>query len=163
MGLARLEFIERDAQGIHPGVAALAHIALGAVAVFDRMSCGAVFGDQAFGVRMRFVGRIVNGMQEGVLLTGTDGNVVLLNTSLRQMLLLGADAPGRSPSDVLENDEIAELIQRASDRQLTASAEIELGGLKPRRLLVRAVPLLDEPRGVLAVFVDVTEIRWCCW
>ena len=37
--------------------------------------------------------------------------------------------------------------------------ELELSGLKPRRLLVRAVPLADEPGGLLAVFVDVTDIR----
>ncbi len=106
-----------------------------------------------------FVGRIVNGMQEGVLLTGNDGKVVLLNSALRQMLLLGADARGKSPADVVSNEEIAALIHDASAKGHTASAEIELSGLKPRRLLVRAVPLLDEPRGVLAVFVDVTEIR----
>ena len=106
-----------------------------------------------------FIGRIVNGMQEGVLLTDTDGKVALVNSALRQMLLLGADTQGKSPEDVVENDEIAALIHEATSKGHTASGEVELSGLKPRRLLVRAVPLLDDPGGVLAVFVDVTEIR----
>lgn len=106
-----------------------------------------------------FIGRIVNGMQEGVLLTDTEGKVALVNSSLRQMLLIGANTHGKAPLDVVANEEIASLIQEARVKGVTASAEIELSGLKPRRLLVRAVPLVDEPHGVLAVFVDVTEIR----
>ncbi len=106
-----------------------------------------------------FIGRIVNGMQEGVLLTDPRGRVALINGALRQMLLIGANTQGKAPLEVVENEEIAALIHEARDKGHTASAEIELSGLKPRRLLVRAVPLVDEPRGVLAVFVDVTEIR----
>jgi two-component system phosphate regulon sensor histidine kinase PhoR len=37
--------------------------------------------------------------------------------------------------------------------------EIELAGLRPRRVLVRAVKLHDDAGGVLAVVVDVTELR----
>ncbi len=106
-----------------------------------------------------FIGRIVNGMQEGVLLTDTEGKVALVNSALRQMLLIGANTHGKAPLEVVANEEIAALIQEARVKGHTASAEIELSGLKPRRLLVRAVPLVDEPHGVLAVFVDVTEIR----
>jgi two-component system phosphate regulon sensor histidine kinase PhoR len=39
------------------------------------------------------------------------------------------------------------------------SGEIEVGDLKPRRLLVHAAALPDEPGGLLAVFVDVTDLR----
>lgn len=106
-----------------------------------------------------FIGRIVNGMQEGVLLTDQAGKVALVNSALRQMLLLGADTQGKDPGDVVANAEIEGLIHEAGAKGHTSSAEIELSGLKPRRLLVRAVPLLDEPQGVLVLFVDVTEIR----
>jgi two-component system, OmpR family, phosphate regulon sensor histidine kinase PhoR len=39
------------------------------------------------------------------------------------------------------------------------SGEIEVGDLKPRRLLVHTSALRGEPGGVLAVFVDVTDLR----
>ena len=44
------------------------------------------------------VGRILAGMQEGVLLLDEDGRVALVNPALREMLLLGADVVGRRPS-----------------------------------------------------------------
>jgi two-component system phosphate regulon sensor histidine kinase PhoR len=40
-----------------------------------------------------------------------------------------------------------------------ASGEVEIAGLRPRRFMVHATPLTGEPRGLVAVFVDVTEIR----
>lgn len=103
------------------------------------------------------VGRILSGMQEGVLLLDHTGHIALVNPALREMLLLGEGAVGNKPIDVLQNAELAELLEGKSDSMRTG--EIELSGLKPRRVLVRAVPLADEPGGVLAVFVDVTDIR----
>jgi two-component system phosphate regulon sensor histidine kinase PhoR len=103
------------------------------------------------------VGRILSGMQEGVLLLDDTGRIALVNPALREMLLLGEGAVGHMPIDVLQNAELAALLEAQSDGMRTG--EIELSGLKPRRVLVRAVPLADEPGGVLAVFVDVTDIR----
>jgi two-component system phosphate regulon sensor histidine kinase PhoR len=80
-----------------------------------------------------------------------------VNPALRQMLLLGADCVGKVPFDVIQNEELKNLIEGATTS--TQAAEIELFGIKPRRLLVRVVPLAGEPGGVLAVFVDVTDIR----
>ncbi len=102
------------------------------------------------------VGRILSGMQEGVLLLDDTGRIALVNPALREMLLLGEGAVGHMPIDVLQNAELAALLEPDSDLR---TGEIELSGLKPRRVLVRAVPLADEPGGVLAVFVDVTDIR----
>jgi two-component system phosphate regulon sensor histidine kinase PhoR len=45
----------------------------------------------------------------------------------------------------------------AEDR--AASREIEVAGLMPRRLLVRAAPLGADEGGLFAVFFDVTEMR----
>ena len=51
------------------------------------------------------------------------------------------------------------LVEAAQTTSATQAAELELLGIKPRRVLVRVVPLSGEPGGVLAVFVDVTDIR----
>lgn len=120
------------------------------------------------------VSRILNGMQEGVLLLDKDGNIAMMNAALREMLLLRADAIGQPLTEVMHHAELEDLVNRARSGGTTASGEIELGGLKPRRLLVRGssfkqlgtgrVPAAnDTAEGakseVLTVFFDVTDIR----
>ncbi len=102
---------------------------------------------------------ILSGMHEGVLLLDRQGRVALVNPALREMLLLPADAEGKTPLELIRHAELKELLDAASRSAEHVSGEIELGGLKPRRALVRAAPLGGEPGGVFAVFVDVTEMR----
>jgi two-component system phosphate regulon sensor histidine kinase PhoR len=78
------------------------------------------------------------------------------------MLLAGADAVGKPVLHVIRNAELNELLEgaaRADETSDSVEAELELGGLKPRRVLARAIKLREAPGGVLAVFVDVTELR----
>jgi two-component system phosphate regulon sensor histidine kinase PhoR len=110
-------------------------------------------------VERDLLGGILSGMQEGVLLLDREGRVMLVNPALRDMLLLGNDAVGKFPIEAVRNAELKELLDSARASGAVSSSEIELGGIKPRRLLVRAVPLSGEPAGLLGVFVDVTEIR----
>jgi two-component system phosphate regulon sensor histidine kinase PhoR len=123
------------------------------------------------------VSRILDGMQEGVLLLDKDGKVALMNPALREMLLLRADLVGHPLLEVVRHAELKELLDRARLTGTTCSGEVELGGLKPRRLLVRGTaftergsvspPRPGRPRGavaengggMLAVFFDVTDIR----
>jgi len=66
----------------------------------------------------------------------------------------------RPPEPVAENlGELSELVARARKKADTSSGEIDVTGLKPRRLLVQIAPLLDRPRWLLLVFLDVTNIR----
>ena len=123
------------------------------------------------------VSRILDGMQEGVLLLDKDGKVALMNPALREMLLLRADFVGQPLLEVVRHAELKELLDRARTTRQTCSGEVELGGLKPRRLLVRGTAFTQTraktarstPRGrgegaenaggTLAVFFDVTDIR----
>ncbi|MEZ4220255.1 MAG: ATP-binding protein [Polyangiaceae bacterium] len=102
---------------------------------------------------------ILDGMHEGVLLLGPDGRVRLVNPALREMLLLGRDALGKLPLEVIRHAELNELLERVQAGDEGDSAEIEVGGLKPRRLLVRASRFSSGSGGIFAVFVDVTEMR----
>ena len=116
------------------------------------------------------VSRILDGMQEGVLLLDKDGKVALMNPALRQMLLLRADLLGQPLLEVVRHAELKELLDRARTTRTTCSGEVELGGLKPRRLLVRGTAFTElrpggstrekqSAGGLLAVFFDVTDIR----
>lgn len=101
---------------------------------------------------------ILSSMNEGVLVVGGDGRIVLTNPALRAMLLIGPDALGRSVLQVVRNADLKQVLERAAAGEPT-EVELDLAGLMPRRALVRAVTLPDAPGGVLAVFVDVTELR----
>ncbi len=113
------------------------------------------------------LGHILDDMQEGVLLLDSQRRIARVNTALRAMLLLGSDAVGRPLLDVVRNAELRELVDKAGQRWterdsgdvMPAQGEIELAGLKPRQLLVRAAPLRGEEGALLAVFVDVTDMR----
>ncbi len=101
---------------------------------------------------------ILSSMSEGVLVVGSDGRIVLTNPALKAMLLLGADVLGKSILQAIRNADLTELLRHAAERG-EMEAELELSGLKPRRVLVRAIKLWDAPGGVLAVVIDVTELR----
>jgi two-component system phosphate regulon sensor histidine kinase PhoR len=102
---------------------------------------------------------ILSGMREGVLLLDRRRRVALVNPTLREMLLLGTDVEGRSPLEVIRHAEIVRLLDEAQAEDEPASGEIEIGGLKPRRLMVQVVRIPGEEGGLLAVFVDVTHLR----
>jgi two-component system, OmpR family, phosphate regulon sensor histidine kinase PhoR len=104
--------------------------------------------------------RVVNGMREGVLLLDRQGRVVLANSALRDMLLLGPDVVGKMPLEVIRNAELKRTLDEAAASDDTISGEIDLGDLKRRQLLVHAAALRGQPGGgLLAVFVDMTDLR----
>jgi two-component system phosphate regulon sensor histidine kinase PhoR len=105
-------------------------------------------------------GRILEAMQEGVVVVDREGRIVLVNPALRSMLLLGTDAVGKLLIETVRHAQLEDLIVAVREQPSEASRlEIELPGLKPRRLLVHAAPLSGDDEGLLVVFVDVTELR----
>ena len=102
---------------------------------------------------------ILTGMREGVLLVDRDGKVALLNPALREMLLLRDEDVGKLPIEVIRDAALHDLLDAARRSGKPAQGEIEVGGIKPRKLLVRAELLEVEPGGVLVVFYDVTDLR----
>lgn len=102
---------------------------------------------------------ILRGMHEGVLLLDDEGRIELFNPALREMLLLEEAAQGMKPLEVIRHAELKELLDEARASGEDVSRELELTGLRPRRLMVRAARLPGESRAVFAVFVDVTEMR----
>jgi two-component system phosphate regulon sensor histidine kinase PhoR len=66
---------------------------------------------------------------------------------------------GRLPIETIRNAELQAVLDSAASTGKPASGEVEMVGLGPRRFMVHSTPLGGEPRGLVAVFVDVTEIR----
>ncbi|HEY5960341.1 MAG TPA: ATP-binding protein, partial [Polyangiaceae bacterium] len=101
---------------------------------------------------------ILTRMREGVLLLDDQQRVLLVNPALREMLLLQDDCVGKSVLEVIRHAELKKLLDGVRAKGDAASQEIEIGGLLPRRLLVRAAPV-GAAGGVFAVVFDVTEMR----
>jgi two-component system phosphate regulon sensor histidine kinase PhoR len=83
----------------------------------------------------------------------------VLNSALREMLLLPADAVGKPLLDVVRNAELKDLFDAAAAEDEPTTQEVEIGNIKPRRLLARIARMSGSGRQVVAVFVDVTEVR----
>jgi two-component system, OmpR family, phosphate regulon sensor histidine kinase PhoR len=117
------------------------------------------------------LGRILQSMREGVLVLDADRRIILVNPALRTTLMLGPAVEGKAPLEAVRNADLQEILDRAYTTNEAASGEIEVGGLTRKRLLVHAslLPHIGGDRGgrageaegpgLLAVFVDVTEIR----
>ena len=103
--------------------------------------------------------RILEAMQEGVVVVDRNGRIVLVNPALRSMLLVGAEAVGKLLIETVRHAQLEDLVASARASSGAVPVEIELPGLKPRRLLVHASPLSGDDEGLLFVFVDVTEVR----
>jgi two-component system phosphate regulon sensor histidine kinase PhoR len=104
------------------------------------------------------LGRILESMQEGVLVMDAQRRILLVNPSLREMLALSSETVGRVAIEVIRNAELQRLLETALASEDSISGEIEIAGLKPRRALVHAKAMSGQP-GLLAVFVDVTDVR----
>ncbi len=103
--------------------------------------------------------RILDGMKEGVLVLDRGDHILLMNPALREMLLLGASDVGKLLIESVRHAELHDVVERARARNTTVTGELDLPGIKPRRLLIHATALAGEAGGVLAVFVDVTDLR----
>ncbi|HZN94002.1 MAG TPA: ATP-binding protein [Myxococcales bacterium] len=107
------------------------------------------------------LGGVLTAMNEGVMLLDAGGRVAMMNRALRQMLLLDSSAVGKRPLEVIRRADLKEILERARHAREAVLDEVELPGLKPRRLLVHAMRLrMDvESPALLVVLVDVTELR----
>jgi hypothetical protein len=94
-----------------------------------------------------------------VILLDAAERIALVNPALREMLLLGGDAQGKTLLEAIRHAELKELLDEARDSSEPLTAEIEVSGIKPRRIVVRVAHVPGDDRQRFAVFVDVTEVR----
>ncbi len=105
------------------------------------------------------LGAILEGMVEGVLVTGADGTIALANRAVREMFLVGHDVVGERPVEALRNDDLHALFDDALRDRATITRELAVEGVRPRRVTVRVAPVESPGGGVVAVLSDVTDLR----
>jgi two-component system, OmpR family, phosphate regulon sensor histidine kinase PhoR len=108
------------------------------------------------------LGLILQSMQEGVLVLDQESRMLLVNPALRSTLGIPVDTEGRAALELIRNAELQSILERAQAARGPITGEIETTGPRPRRLLIHAasLPMVNaKPQGLLAVFVDVTEMR----
>jgi two-component system phosphate regulon sensor histidine kinase PhoR len=111
------------------------------------------------GERDRLAG-VLETMAEGVLLIDRTGRIALANGSLRMMVASSGQLVGKEPIEAIRNNELAEMIETVQRTESPVTGEVELIGILPRRVLVRAAPLtVSGNEGVVVVLFDVTELR----
>lgn len=125
----------------------------------DRLSANLAQALEQLRADHQLLEAVFEGMQEGVMVLDRHGRILHANPALRGMLLLGPDALGRSVLESVRNARLMELVDRARNQQDGAGGEIEVGGIKPRRLQVQANLLAGQPGDLLLVLVDVTQLR----
>lgn len=105
------------------------------------------------------LGAILEGMAEGVLVTGADGTIALANRAVREMFLLGHDVAGQRPIEALRNADLHELFDDALRERAAVHREVAVVGVRPRRVMARVAPVESPGGGVVAVLSDVTDLR----
>jgi two-component system, OmpR family, phosphate regulon sensor histidine kinase PhoR len=120
------------------------------------------------------LGRILEAMEEGVLVVDPERVIVMANPAARVLLLSGAGSAkdlaarrlhaednlaGRSLLEAVRNTEFESILDVTLRGRASASGEVAVDFPRARQLLVHAAPLAGEPHGAVVVLVDVTEIR----
>lgn len=108
------------------------------------------------------MGGILSSMDEGVLFLDEERRVALINPKLREMFLLQGNVANRTVLEAIRHADLDELIDEALDDEEgggPVQGEIQVNGLLPRQLLVRAQRLDGPEVGLVAIFADVTETR----
>jgi two-component system phosphate regulon sensor histidine kinase PhoR len=128
----------------------------------DAMAAGLAATLTTLRAERDLLGLILESMREGVLVLDQEGLILLVNPALRATLAIPAEVEGRAALELIRNAELPSILERARDARGPVSGEIGTTGPRPRRLLVHAAPLPvvnGKHQGLLAVFVDVSEIR----
>ena len=109
---------------------------------------------------------IIESLPDGVLVTNTRGQVVLINPACRQMLRLGLDtAPGRPIQDYLPDEALCRLLMEISKGKHVDYGDIpeqEFALADGTYLRAVAQPVLGERKeclGAIVTFLDITSLK----
>ncbi len=108
---------------------------------------------------------IVESLPDGVLVTNTAGNVVLMNPACRQLMGLADMKPGRPIDGCIPDEALCQLIQDISQGRILDYEDIpaqEFALPDGKYLRARAQPVLGERKeclGAVVNFADITTLK----
>ena len=104
---------------------------------------------------------ILESISEGIMVTGRDGRVVLVNQALMRIFAIEQPAVGYLPIELIRNAQVAETVEAVLENDEEVSHELTLAGGPERHLDVHIGPVRREEEciGVVAVFYDITPLR----
>lgn len=106
---------------------------------------------------------VLMSMFEGVMAVDVNGNIILMNTALKEMLHIKDDnTMGRKPIELVRNISIQNIAEKALKMNYGVLS-LEENLLMPcnKTLLIHASPVVkgDDVFGAVLVFSDITELR----
>jgi two-component system phosphate regulon sensor histidine kinase PhoR len=107
---------------------------------------------------------IVRNMSDGLILADTKGRILLVNSALTNLFGIGSDIEGKTLTEALRNNELADLAARVAGNRERISGEIDVTYPKELCFMVRAAPFYSrsaqgETLGVVLTFHDITRLK----
>ncbi len=106
---------------------------------------------------------ILETIQEGVLLTDTDGRILLANKALCELFQVKKDPTGKSLIEVFRHEKIQEVCDQLLVSPGRVSFDLDLGIVKETALRVNfssmKTPKATKALGVVGVFIDMTQVK----
>ncbi len=105
---------------------------------------------------------VLSSMFEGVLVVNKNGEILIMNPSLRKVFLVDSSAEGKSPLEVIRNVTIQDIIDRTlKGEQRLVSQELSLYSPEEKTFRVNSAPIARNNiiDGAILVFHDITELR----
>jgi two-component system phosphate regulon sensor histidine kinase PhoR len=104
---------------------------------------------------------VLDGMAEGVLVVGPDGDIVLANGRIQEFFGARGELVGRTALEAIRHADLAELLVQAQWEDEPVARVVSVSHPAARSLRVLAVRFprgSPTPMGTVAVFHDVTEL-----
>lgn len=107
---------------------------------------------------------ILNNMTDGLILTDTQGRIVLSNGAIKNFFRIESSIEGRTLMEVFRKAELVDLIQEVVEKKEKVSREIEVTYPKELYIMVNASPFYSnnqgrEISGVILTIHDITRLK----
>jgi signal transduction histidine kinase len=98
-------------------------------------------------------------MSEGVMVTSSNGKVILINHALREMFRIKDDPYQKPYWEVLRNRELIDLVENVFKERNSAKKEISIFYPIERYYLANAIPLDSPGKEVIVVIFDISDFK----
>jgi two-component system phosphate regulon sensor histidine kinase PhoR len=105
---------------------------------------------------------ILRGMSDGVLVVDAQGQIILINNVLEDLLQRTYNVIGKTPVEVIRNAELQEGFAQVLAKGETFSMELSIATQEADKILdvtIARLMLQDKAGGAVAVFHDITDLK----